>query len=329
MQIDQSVWNQLSKPSGEELIARNPFPDKIICLFCALDKKGHRHILIPLKETDNEYNDTKSKGFIAITRALSIHGSTCKKYLDIECIDVNGYSIFNLVGSEIFDKINNTTQPVVEEVKRVIFKWRRFWGNFPQNLLSREEQIGLFAELWFLSVWLIPKIGPSGVLAWSGPCGSKNDFELTNLSIEVKATMNSRGRIHKISNLYQLENPENGPLYLFSMCLSEDSTSLNNLTSLIDNCFNQISDSPELLDFFESSLYKAGYSPVYRDVYSEMKIHLIEENLFIVKDDFPRIINSCFLPRISTGVEHIEYIINLNSFNHLIICNNPKKLDIF
>jgi hypothetical protein len=326
IQIDSKVWCLLTKPPGELLTARNPFPDNPVLLLCAIDGKGHRHLLIPLDEADLNFNDTKSKGFIVVTRSLVIQGDELKKYLDIECIDSAGYTIFDVIGGEIFEKLLNDKSNPVQNIKIILMKWRRFWGQVPQNLLTKEEQLGLFAELWFLSVWLIPKIGPSAVMTWNGPWGSRNDFELADKSVEVKATMNSRGRIHRVNGLAQLENPDNGLLYLFSVRLQEDSTSINNLPALIDLCFNQLSDSPEALDRFESALYHIGYSPVHRDIYSEMNLHIVEENLFMVKDDFPRILNSGFVSGFPAGVEHLEYDINLNTFNHLIVCRHPQDL---
>ncbi len=329
IQIDSKVWDLLTQPSGELLIARNPFPDKPVLLLCAIDNKGHRHLLIPLDETELNFNDTKSKGFIAVTRSLLIEGDELKKYLDIECIDSAGFSIFDVMGGEIFEKIEKDQLNPVNNIKIILTKWRRFWGQVPQNLLTNEEQLGLFAELWFLSTWLIPKIGVSAVMAWNGPWGSRNDFELNNKSVEVKATMNNRGRIHRINGITQLENPENGLLYLFSLRLRKDSTSTKNIPVLIDTCFRQLSDSHEALEHFENALSRIGYSPVYQDIYSELNFHIVEENLFIVKDDFPRILNSSFTCGSPSGVEKLEYDINLNTFDYLIVCNDSTKFTSF
>jgi len=50
---------------------------------------------------------------------------------------------------------------------------------------------------------------------------------------------------------------------------------------------------------------------------------VIEQNLFIVKDDFPRILNTSFIAGYPQGVERCEYEINLNTFGHLILYDNP------
>ncbi len=326
IQIDPKVWGYLVKPSGEELIARNPFPDKPVCLLCALDSRNHRHFLIPINENEEEYNDLKSKGFVVVTRSLIIQGDILKKYMDIQCIDPAGNSIFDLIGGDIFEKLENNNHEPIEKVKKIIMKWRRFWGNVPQNFLSREEQIGLFAELWFLSVWLIPRYGETSVQRWNGPSGSRHDFEWPDKSVEVKATLNTRGRIHKINGISQLEKPDNGNLYLFSVRLREDATSIYTLPFIIDECSRQLADSPDALDRFESTLILSGYSPVHQDNYSDYHLSVIEQNLFSVCGDFPVIINSSFNNGVPAGVERVEYEINLNTFDHLIVCNDPESL---
>ena len=42
-------------------------------------------------------------------------------------------------------------------VQNVLAKWRRFWSGVSQSALSREQQLGLFGELWFMPEILIDK----------------------------------------------------------------------------------------------------------------------------------------------------------------------------
>lgn len=324
--IDPIVWQNLTLPSGERLVARLAFPDITMRLYCALDARSHRHILIPLRPDNNEYYDTNSRGVSVVTRELVIHGQTANKYLDIECLDATGYSIFDLIGGEIANEIQDELTQPKDVVMRVLAKWRRFWGALPQNILSKNEQIGLFAELWFLTVWLSPKLGPNTVMAWRGPWGSRHDFEWMEKSVEVKATTNTRGRIFKIHGLNQLEKPSQGPLFLFSMRLREEAGSTNNLPTLIENCYRQIAGLDEIIDRFESALAQTGYSPLYEDEYKKMNLRIVEDVLFQVNNDFPRLTNSSFSAGIPSGVEQIEYEIDLNTFNHLVIATKPEQL---
>ena len=79
-------------------------------------------------------------------------------------------------------------------------------------------------------------------------------YSVYDKSVEVKSTTNIRGRIHQIHGLTQLENPDNGPLYLFSVNLREENGAINNLPGLIESCRKHLIGSEEGLAYFENAL---------------------------------------------------------------------------
>jgi len=327
--IGQDAWAKLGKcPDGEKLVARPALPEITQRLLCALDSANHRHLLIPLEPTDADYADVQSRGIRALTKELAVRGLKPERYLDMECLDASGYPAFDIIGGEIADDLKAGGKSPSEIVRRVLAKWRRFWGQLPQQLLSKEEQIGLFAELWFLSVWLLPKFGTEIVLTWRGPWASRHDFEWPDKSVEVKATTSTRGRVHKIHGITQLEEPATGPLFLFSVCLREEAGAIDSLPGLIENCRKQIGGSDDALTRFESALVKSGYSPLFQDEYAKLKLRVIEGALFRVNNDFPKITTTSFPSGIPSGIEQIDYEINLNSFDNLIVSNNPDTYQL-
>lgn len=318
------VWANLEevRPTGDRLAAKLGIPSLTDRLECGLDASDRRHLLIKLSLEEDELKDSQSRGLMVNTRELTVRGGSPSRYLDIECHDITGYPAFDLIGGEIAEELAHSGLQPAEIIRRVLGRWRRFWGQLPQELLSREEQLGLFAELWFLSVWLIPKIGTSAVSVWRGPWGARHDFEFPDKSIEVKATTSTRGRIHRIHGLNQLEAPENGPLYLFSLRLREEAGATNTVPGLIDLCHSQLQSNDEALAHFESGLFQMGYSPIHQDEYLKLSLHTIEEALFTVRDDFPRL-NTALLPSgLPSSIERVEYDINLSAFNHLILARD-------
>ena len=138
-------------------------------------------------------------------------------------------------------------------VRRELARWRRFWSELPSPLLTREEQLGLFAELWFLHVWLYPRIGPAAaVQRWRGPFAARHDFEWPGRAVEVKGTTSQRGRVHTINGLDQLKPAEGGRLFLFSVRLRETASAHNSLPVLIELCREPINSDPEALSTFEN-----------------------------------------------------------------------------
>jgi len=176
--------------------------------------------------------------------------------------------------------------------------------------------IGLLAEIRFLTERLIPEVGPGeAVKRWRGSFGSRHDFEWQGCSVEVKATTSSRGRIFHINGIDQLDPPENGKLFFFGVRLREEGGAEQTLPSIIEACRNLLITDDEALDKFEYALIQARYSPHHNEEYEKMRFRIIEEMLYEVKDDFPRIGISNFIEGIPSGIERVEYEINLNAYH--------------
>lgn len=327
--IAPDVWARLeqSKPAGDNLTARQADPSATSRLQCALDAEGRRHLLVALHESEDGLRDIQSRGVHVETRDLVVRGQPATRYLDIQCLDITGYPALDLIGGELAVELSKPRVVPADTVKRVLAKWRRFWGLLPRTILSKEEVIGLFAELWFFLVWLLPSAGASAaVQRWRGPMGSRHDYEWTGKSVEVKATTSTRGRIHRINGLDQLSPPEQGKLYLFSLHLREEAGATNTLPSLIDSILVQLNTDVDALSRFETVLAQTGYSPAHDDEYAKLHLRIVTEGLYAVRENFPRLGAQQFRDGVPAGIERVEYEINLNSFDHLIVARTPGEI---
>ena len=329
IRISPELWSLLETnlPTGENLTAKPAVPDQSLRVFCALDTENQRHILVQLESDDSAYDNRQSRGIQVVTRQLNVHGQIPSRYIDLICLDTAGYSGFDLIGSEILSELAKGTRSPSEIIHYVLAKWRRFWGQIPLDLLSRSEVIGLLAEIRFLTERLIPDVGPAeAVKRWHGPFGSRNDFEWTGCSVEVKATTASRGRIFHINGIDQLEPQENGKLLFFGVRLREEGGADQTLPGVIEACRNLLVKDDDALDKFESALVQAGYSLHHNEEYEKMHFRIIEEALFAVTVDFPRICAGNFDGGIPAGIERVEYEINLNGFDRLIKTDKSQEL---
>lgn len=330
--IVSDVWTHLeqTRPVGDNLTARPAVSGTRTRLQCAVDSEGRRHLLIALQASEQELRDTQSRGLNVVTRDLVVRGEPAALYLDIQCQDAAGHDAFDLIGGELVAELARPDGRPAESVKRVLAKWRRFWGQLPRALLTREELLGLFAELWFFFVWLHPAVGlAEAVQRWRGPFGARHDFEWAKKSVEIKATTSSRGRIHWINGLDQLSPPDQGELLFFSLHLREEAGSTNSLPTLVKTILANLNSDVDALSRFESALAQAGYSPVHDEEYSKIHLRVIEEGLFAVRADFPRVTAQQFFVGVPQGVERIEYEINLNTFSHLRIAQLPVEAVIY
>lgn len=265
-----------------------------------------------LKSGEQDFHDAQSRGMSVLTRELIVTGHEAGRYLDIACHDAAGHAAFDLIGAELAQRLAEERELGPECVAHVLAKWRRFWGQLPRQLLSRAEQLGLFAEIWFLHVWLIPRMGIAEAVArWRGPFGARHDFEWRGRSVEVKATSSTRGIIHRINGLEQLAPPQEGDLLLFSLQVREEAGADNTLPGLVAACRQQLAGDHEASSRYETALIQAAYMAVHEVEYEHLRLRVIAERLFSVRAGFPCLIPALFSNRIPAAVEHVEYDINL------------------
>jgi hypothetical protein len=324
--IAPDVWRQieLSRPSGDELVGRQAAPDVTRRLLAAIDFRGRRHFLVALEANEAEFRDASSRGLTVITEELVLTGQANARYINLVCEDALGHAMFDLIGGEIGNRLHIVGEEPADVVSRVLAKWRRFWGQLPRQMLSREAQVGLFSELWFLTYWLLPAAGPApAARMWRGPYGARHDFERAGLSIEAKGTTSTRGRVHKVNGLQQLDPPQTGRLLFFSLRLREEAGASNTLPMLVQACRERISVDPDAEGMLESGLIAAGYMASHEEEYSKVHWRGVEELLFDARQGFPRINPESFQGGVPPGIEEIEYTINLNTFDELVVATKP------
>jgi hypothetical protein len=327
--ISEDVWERLSNEGVKEsaLWTRRAAPDVTERLFAALDAGSKRHLLVSLLPSDGDVQDNHSRGLSVVTRELTSKENEAGRYIDITCVDSSGHDALDLIGGEIAERIASGNETASECVVRVLSKWRRFWGQSPKQILSREAQVGLFTEIWFLFSWLVPARGAlDSVRSWRGSFGSRHDFEWQGHSVEVKATTSTRGLIHRINGIDQLDPPEQGKLQLFSVQLREEVGAEHTLPRVVLSCRSLLEAETESQVLFDSALVQSGYSPAYEQEYEMLAFRVVQEGLFDVRDDFPRLTLGRFVNGIPPGIEHIDYEINLNAFQHLRVAQRPDQM---
>ncbi|MBU0727615.1 hypothetical protein KKA95_02925, partial [Patescibacteria group bacterium] len=109
MTFNDESWKKLESklPAGERISACLIFPELSRRLYAGLDSSKQRHLLIPLSENEEEYNDSKSRGLTITTRDLVVLGFEVKRYIDITCHEDSGYIVFDIIGKEIAEKLDS------------------------------------------------------------------------------------------------------------------------------------------------------------------------------------------------------------------------------
>lgn len=113
-------------------------------------------------------------------------------------------------------------------------------------------------------------------------------------------------------------------MLFFSLRLREEAGATNTLLSVIAACRAQLEADADTLSRFEKGLAQVGYSPAHDEEYAKMRLRIVEEGLFQVRDDFPRLTAAHLTAGVPPGVERVEYEINLSGFDHLCIATRAS-----
>lgn len=325
--VPPDVWRHLSQSGvkGEELLTRLALPSVSDRVLAAIDSEGKRHFLLSLEDGEQGLVDKRSRGIDADTRELAVDDSPSKRYLDLRCVDALGNDVFDALGAELAATIRKGGEEPAKIAKRLLAKWRRFW-DAPPPPLSRTDEIGLMAEVWFLAFWLIPKIGVAeAVDCWRGPMGARHDIELREYSVEIKGSTSVNGRKHHIHGIEQLAEPEGGELYLFSLAMREEGGATNTLDAVIERLRDIVSVDDDATIQLETRLARSGYRPLQASSDEVLRVRITSELLYRVDAAFPRLTPASLRKGVPGGVENVEYIIDVAGYESCIVARSVDE----
>jgi hypothetical protein len=213
-----------------------------------------------------------------------------------------------------------------EAINNTIRRWKAFWAEKDRGRLTRQQIVGLTAELWFLGRVMIPKIGPHAVSFWAGPYGDRHDFEGKESHIEVKSTEKPLPIFH-VSSQEQLYAPAEKQLYIAAFMFRGEADGDLSLPGEVGHCEDLLAQHPDLLDDFERRLVSAGYDRVSETDYTRYKFILRTAELYHVNDSFPRLHPGTF--NLPSGVSKLEYDIDLSNIRPVNDGDYPFNEDFF
>jgi hypothetical protein len=313
-QIAPGFWTALSTSasSSDDWQVRPPLAEICPRLLGSVTSSGERRLLVALATGEESVEDSRSRGFRVGNEELVDDRGARARYVVIKCLDAADHDLFDVIGVDLAFAI--ATHPPAVAITRVLAKWRRFWGQLPRPLLSREAQVGLFAELWFFSRWLVPAAGPAAAATrWRGPLRSRHDFEWVGRSVEVKGSSIVRKHLCHVNGLDQLEPPENGELLLFALRIRDEAGAAHALPQLIADCRALLGVDRDALAVFETALLQTDYSAAHEADYAQTRWRIIDERLYRVDENFSRLRPSHFPSGLPPGVSEVGYILDVGT----------------
>ena len=320
-------WNlvEAQPPTGERLTVRAALPSRRDDVLIAVDAARRRYVLVTVPPGEpNELAERPSKGIAVQTVEMNVVGGRVEVFVEIACLEPQGHAALDTIAIELVDALEaGASIGRVRLVQNVLAKWRRFWSGVSQGVLSKEQQLGLFGEVWFLCRWLCPIVGiAKAVQMWRGPTGTRNDFEVQGLGIEVKTT----GRVdtaHIIHGLDQLLEPAGGSLLLFSLSVRDEASGIETLPRIVQEMRVRLAGEDTALSHFDTALYAAGYDDRLASDYAKLVLRIREEGLYRVTDGFPRLVPGSLSGGLPPGVSAVTYELRLDAAAPWLLARTP------
>lgn len=194
-----------------------------------------------------------------------------------------------------------------------INSWKNIFSKGATDILTLEEQVGLFGELEFIRTMIDEGIHTSVVIdAWKGANAEDKDFLFKGTGVEVKSSI-KQDKLVKISNIRQLDTTGFNNLFLYNYSFVRSNGGKYTLPSQVDDIRSLLVGSP-YLDEFEAKLLNVGYHDSDKDSYpSSYTISM--EDIYHVTDNFPRL-TKIVIPE---PILDVNYIVDLNVCDSYLI----------
>ena len=232
------------------------------------------------------------------------------------CITLNRKSfseLFKYLAADIVGKCNmaKTEADAVQILDARLDNWRRFLEKTGTDGLSTTLQTGLFGELFFLRALLTKGVSSSCALnAWHGPLRENQDYCFGPMAVEIKASTSNNANCVSISNVRQLDDTGLENLYLYHASFDRREGSGETLKNSVDSLLSFFQKSGSACeDMFESLLITQGYHHCQSHLYDLAGYTLRNQQLYEVKEGFPRITES----DLTEGVVEARYKIDLST----------------
>jgi len=270
------------------------------------DLQSRKHLLIPIDEETRIIEDKQSAGVHVFVSEWSENGRK-QRYIDVVCLKNHLNSLFDLIIFEILKTLSTDSYQLENVCWDELNRWRELLSREPGSIPEKITLIGVWGELIFLRDMV--RINPLVIRNWLGPNGARYDFFTGKTAIEVKTSVQRKGRVITVHGYDQLDRPPEGCLYVAIQKIEEVTAGGESIGDLINSLVDLGCDRVILLE----KLAGLGLTPNVIEQCSDMRFKRIECRIYHVDDDFPCITPSSFKgDAIPNRVIDISYQLDLS-----------------
>jgi hypothetical protein len=298
LKIERIIEAYESRTSGENvdylMLHVDAVPSDVAML--ANSREGLASLVIPLPRVEAATaRHTKELSLLALPaleysrEQVSWRGAAAV----IECRDHALLKSFAALVAAFVSRLTLVKAVTWNHVSSLFSEWERLFGR--RATLSPECELGLWAELW----WLSRTNDLTTLLeGWRGPEGAAVDFLSNGSGFEIKA--GRRRGCHYISHAQVDTAVGDATSYFVSMLVQPDPVSGRTLTDLV----HELGSKVEASGVFEERLAMAGYVRADEHLYTR-GLALLERPSLYMAADVPRVRD------VDPGVSELRYRVQL------------------
>ena len=307
----ENPWRYIDPPSAADVVnARRVNAELPWDFFWARDTDSR--VLLTIRHAAPSSAEVRLPNLRGVEVTLSPVDISNNRTLAFRLLETSQRDIFSTLCLDIVSAASKATteREAVGVALMRTWRWHHLLRGGDAARLSRQEQMGLLGELFVLEHVLLPSLGALDTVgAWMGPIGSPKDFEIGLIQVESKAHRAGATPMITITSEDQLDASGLDALFLHVLELSQATEHDDNAVTLRDVADRIIGqfflESPPAAELFETRLLAAGLDP--EDDYSDVRWSEGDSYLYLVNDEFPRIIRGELRP----GVSDVRYSISL------------------
>lgn len=318
---NEELWQALEEEArsrAKGTLVRRIHPESRCDMFLGLQRPEDRRVF--LLGTDSIYlpppeSLPQAKGIEVLGRSVSDWNGN-RSSIELYLRDARFKDIFTALVDDLASRIaplQSDEQAVSTFISRLL-RWQKFLESDVEGL-GIEAQKGLYGELYFLREYVFTHLGPRGILTWTGPRRSAQDFQFGRWAVEVKTSAaNLPTGIH-ISSEYQLDDSNLDVLFLYYLSVEQSLIDSETLVDIVRSIRERLASDPAASEAFEDSLLDAGYLDAHAFLYSSYGFHLRGSSFYRVIEGFPRI-TAKDLP---LGVGEVSYYISVTECSRFMV----------
>lgn len=246
------------------------------------NESEHIGLVAPVSESEYENFQTDTKSAALKLTKVRIDGSPS---IRLSLVDHKQRAVFFVFVDEVLDELSQKPHHPSITLTSLLQRWRRLFSSSSSSQLTNSQEVGLLCELELLLQ--LTRNSPSiGIDRWTGPDGYPHDFELSDISIECKATESVNGLKISINGITQLTPTADKSLRLLVRQYSQDPDGLLSVPDLVD----ALIDEPGIqLDLLLEKLQNSGYHLSEDTGENSRRFNPVGAYEFEVGEDFPQV----------------------------------------